>query len=233
MNKGFTLVELSIVLVIIGLLIGGILVGQSMIESSKVGKIVSEIQQYNAIITNFKTTYGKLPGDITTFPNPGDGDGTIDYPGAGAQGEWLRVWQHLYEAEMVNVAYTGLKNGTLVVPGENQPESEVIKDLTYSILYYAGSGFITRATNYLFIGAPEPTSVGLKGNIRTQMASAIDFKMDDGSADTGNLTTWESRYQQQTCHKNYVQSVWTLSSGEYNIDNPDGLCSLMYYADFN
>ncbi len=79
MKNGFTLVELSIVLVIIGLLIGGILVGQSLIESAKINATVQQIQQFDAGVMAFKAKYKFLPGDSPSFG--GDGDGVIDRSG--------------------------------------------------------------------------------------------------------------------------------------------------------
>ena len=76
-KSGFTLVELSIVLVIIGLLIGGILVGQSLIESAKVNKIIGEAQQYQIAIRLFKEKFKQLPGDYnkgTSLGAPANGD---------------------------------------------------------------------------------------------------------------------------------------------------------------
>lgn len=63
MNKGFTLVELSIVLVIIGLLIGGILVAQSMVETAKSQALIRQLGQYDTAAMNFKTKYNTLPGE--------------------------------------------------------------------------------------------------------------------------------------------------------------------------
>lgn len=63
MNKGFTLVELSIVLIIIGLLVGGVLIGQNLIESAKLSAFVSQMQQIDAAAAIFKDKYKALPGD--------------------------------------------------------------------------------------------------------------------------------------------------------------------------
>jgi prepilin-type N-terminal cleavage/methylation domain-containing protein len=66
-NQGFTLIELSIVLVIIGLIVGGVLVGQSLISSAAVRAQISQIEKYQTATNTFRGKYGYLPGDI---PNP-------------------------------------------------------------------------------------------------------------------------------------------------------------------
>ena len=66
-SAGFTLVELSIVLVIIGLLIGGILVARSMISTAKVQSFVRQIGQFDTAIENFRTRYNSLPGDSSVM----------------------------------------------------------------------------------------------------------------------------------------------------------------------
>ena len=80
MRRGFTLVELSIVLVIIGLLIGGILVAQSLVETSKINKVVGQIQQFDIGVRVFKDKFNGLPGDIKFDDSApfGDGDGIIE-----------------------------------------------------------------------------------------------------------------------------------------------------------
>jgi prepilin-type N-terminal cleavage/methylation domain-containing protein len=66
-ESGFTLIELAIVLVIIGLLVGGVLVGRDLIEGAKVSATISQIQKYNTAADTFREKYGYLPCDI---PDP-------------------------------------------------------------------------------------------------------------------------------------------------------------------
>ena len=80
-KKGFSLVELSIVLIVVGLIIGGILVAQSMIEASRNSTTVAQIQQFDSAVANFRSEYKALPGDYKGFGVlTGDGDGIIDMP---------------------------------------------------------------------------------------------------------------------------------------------------------
>lgn len=64
MQNGFSLVELSIVLVILGLLTGGILSGQSLIRAAELRSVVTEYQHYNTAVHSFRNRYMALPGDM-------------------------------------------------------------------------------------------------------------------------------------------------------------------------
>lgn len=67
-KSGFTLIEMSIVLVIIGLIIGGVLVGRDLVSAAQVRAQISQIEKYNAAVNTFRGKYGYLPGDMPDPP---------------------------------------------------------------------------------------------------------------------------------------------------------------------
>src|ERR1700744_5463652 len=81
-KAGFTLIELSVVLVILGLAIGGVFAGTSLMRSSQVNSIMVDEQKYVAAVNNFKQRYNALPGDManaTTYWNSAAGNSSDNY----------------------------------------------------------------------------------------------------------------------------------------------------------
>lgn len=151
MQRGFSLVELSIVLIIIGLLVGGVVSGKALIRRAELRDIIAGFQQYQIAVNSFQEQYKSLPGDMpnatrfwdqaaagsacyTTVSTGtktcnGNGDGIIDYAGAANQRtEVFMFWQHLANAGLIPGKYTGMAGpDTLAdhVFDENAPLSKM------------------------------------------------------------------------------------------------------------
>jgi prepilin-type N-terminal cleavage/methylation domain-containing protein len=135
-RSGFTLIEMSIVLVIIGLVVGGILTGKDLIDAASQRAQVTQVERYNTAVNTFRVKYGNLPGDI---PDPqasqfgfqargtqraqGDGNGIIEgygstadfYGGAESAGETTVFWVDLSTAGLIDGGFNSAS--TTVISG--------------------------------------------------------------------------------------------------------------------
>ena len=151
MKQGFSLVELSIVLVILGLITGGILAGQSLIRASELRSVSAEYSRYVSATQTFRDKYFAIPGDMpnavkfwgaadggtgdsaacmTTTTNDartcnGDGEGRIGT--SSVSNEHLRFWQHLANAGLIEGTYTGvnISPSHYYTVGTNVPRSKL------------------------------------------------------------------------------------------------------------
>ena len=154
-RSGFSLLELSIVLVIIGLLAGGVMVGQDLVRQSELKSVITDFQKFVTARNAFKNKYSGLPGDFrdatrywgrlinashcatnsaaavaTSGACDGNGDGVIiDFAATGNQSaETFQFWRHLALAGMVEGSFSGLSgatNGVNYEFGVNAPGSRV------------------------------------------------------------------------------------------------------------
>lgn len=138
-NKlGFTLIELSIVLVVIGLVVAGVLVGQDLIESAKIRSQISQIEKFNTAANTFRLKYNYLPGDMLvtvapqygfarnlattscgsadmTMASCGNGDGIIGNNMGGARqfAEHHLFWRDLSDAGLIAESFAGPFNSSV------------------------------------------------------------------------------------------------------------------------
>ena len=182
MKKGFTLIELSIVLVIIGLLIGGILVGQSLIVSAQLNSVIRQLQQYNIAADTFQQKFKQFPGDSNLFTPAGDNSKIHD--GSGCRQtiystEQYYTFAHLSQSQMITKQFAlykpttcGGTHSSSIWNGKDKTLWPVINvgNTTSSVLFFKAA----HATYMQFYPARLDTM-------------ALDQKADDGNNATGAL----------------------------------------------
>ena len=173
-QSGFTLIEIAIVLVIIGLLLGGILKGQELITSARVRNIIAQLDGAKAAFFGFQDRYRALPGDftaattqITGATQNGNGDGQITGT------EAIAVWDHLSHAGFINgtYVYNATESAATTPTNPYGGRLQIINDAVY-----ADAGTPTMRLN-LKTGPQIPVNI----------LAEIDRKIDDGNALRGNM----------------------------------------------
>lgn len=188
-QRGFTLVEIAIVLVIIGLLLGGILKGQELITSAQVRNIADQNSGIQAAYYGFIDRYRQVPGDwpataaaqaIPGVTSGGNGDGRLDKNTT----EWeepLALWQQLAKAGFIQGNYTGGTATPLAADTDKAPRNA-----------FSGLMVLYRTTDYA-AGADEPNppaerlNLVLGKGIPVNLLRELDVKVDDGLPNTGVL----------------------------------------------
>lgn len=209
-RHGFTLIEMAMVLVIIGLIIGGIMVGRDLVAAATVRHFTDQIGKYDAGANTFRTKYRGLPGDMkaddaTTFGfttrsgarGHGDGSGTVEgCGGAVVLGcETALFWRDMWQGGLspygtllaTDIPVDGTVSGFTVdqyLPGTP------FRPATYAFMYtFQGRNgyYISSMTAVASDGTP---TIG--AGLTPQEAHNIDDKIDDGAPDNGVVRAMSS-----------------------------------------
>lgn len=228
-QEAFSLMELSIVIAIIGLVIGTILTGMSLAESSRISKTVAEMEAHKSSYVQFQAKYNALPGDFMNasrfFPgtNNGNGDGQLDYWNEGVQ-----AWLHMERAKLVpSGGYTGTTTAGTTVPGVNVPTLAYDPSGGYSFAYEKGESWNNNFGihgNTLHIGRPYAGHTAKSPIFSPRAAYSIDMKLDDGNPTSGILRSWDTSWTPQCIVGTAPDIVYDRSTGEI-------ACSLLLSMD--
>lgn len=181
---GFTLVEIAIVLVIIGLLLGGVLKGQELINSAKVKNIANDFRTIPLFIYGYQDKYKRLPGDDpgvgTRFESSGTaastpegsklGNGVIEgaWDSSTVTDESVLFWQHVRLAGLA-AGSTDFANSAKASLPANAEGGRVGIQMTPPIKGLSGTYYVC--------------STG----INNKLAQQLDITLDDGAPDKGTL----------------------------------------------
>jgi type II secretory pathway pseudopilin PulG len=242
-SAAFTLVELAIVIVIIGLLVGGVLQGQELMDQARQRQVRAEFNGFMAATATFIAKYNGLPGDIRGFRFFGNTTDCLNITNIahsknngcngdsnGVYSQWdsegLLYWKHLARANMIKGDFTGSVSGThgstdcCLKAGENIPVST-----------YNNASYWLRATDESLPARVNNINRFHYGKIRTnganrwlynpvltqQEAYEFDVKFDDGLANSGAIMA-EDGFPTTSC----------MASGDYNKTATSGGC-LFYF----
>ncbi len=194
-SRGFTLVELSVVVLILAVLVLAIMYGQGVLYNAKIRRLITELDEYNQQVMLFHNQYNAYPGDIPsastlwgtscapTLANcNGNGDGYIDFSTTNLlQNESWRAWQHLALAGIGSNKLSGTGTAALSVINGNVPASGVSSNLGWEFRTYTiGSQKYSSLDLYSI-------ATGLKQGITCSDAALIDGKIDDGLPRRGTV----------------------------------------------
>jgi len=191
-QSGFTLVEIAIVLVIIGLLLGGILKGQEMITQAKIKNIVNDFNGITAAINSYQDRYKALPGDdvnaatrwSTQGAIAGDGNGQLctgtcaSPPDAGNR--YMDTVNDTANAKEVNLFWWHLRlsgfvgGSTTAGAGSAASNPNNAANGLMGVQTGGPTGFFT-------------SNMICSSNLQDKIAIAVDTQMDDGTANSGQV----------------------------------------------
>lgn len=231
-DKGFSLIELSIVIVIIGLIVASVVGGAAIVRASKFRVLISDINKIEVAVNTFTLEYKALPGDMRNAKDywssctddgsnqcNGDGDGKIEYyqlPGPRYEA-WrahqLLLLSSLWQQSLTSPGVRGAVSCDLHQSciGQNVPEG-VFEGLGYTINGISSSWGIDIGALDTNVGGYS-TAANFFTNTEVEL---VDKKIDDALPRSGLITSkdWPSG----TCG---VQTI-------YELNNPAKICSIRY-----
>lgn len=241
-SHGFTLVEISIVLMVIGLLTGGVLKGQELIANSRLKSLMGDVNSYRSATWTFKDAYGRLPGDLknanrkipnclgnpTCLPAGGNEDNYVGTPNVGnwshndqssINSEPTQFWIHLKLADLIQ-GMPDTKNKPKEDPNRTiisgtYPDSSL--GGVFEIVHSTEVGDNQAGGHYFILrlsptGDPHPSTAGSQV-LSPKLLARLDRQFDDANPNTGTIMADDAANQ-----------CWDTASHEYVEASDNKIC---------
>lgn len=238
-QKGFTLIEISIVLLIIALLTGAVLQGSEMIRSAELRSMITKVEEHKSAISQFQELYEALPGDMTNATDywsasaNGDGDTTIDIE---TSNEPFRALEQLYLAELIEGSYNGAWGSGFAIGsniGELSRSGVSIYAKCCSTTDYARTLDFNNHINIFTVYSDDDDFRA--GAVSPIEAQNIDDKIDDGIPDFGFVGSSGSytglAYAATGCYSG-TGSTSTYLTANATYKDADG-CQMLFAYDWD
>lgn len=226
-NKAFTLIELSVVIVIIGLIVAGIVAGQSLVRQAQFRSMVSELRLFESAYNTFKLQYDALPGDMNNFSsyvsgsNDGDGNKLIRYQ----DNEDHYLLEHLSKSDLIDGNFTGSLTFT---PGLGTYKSSLKN--THIVINHTTDYFDQQGNIINFVGVTPINSAIASG----PEAQALDLKIDDSTPHKGRMVVnaGAGLTAGTDCMSHAITEPATTNI-TYIVSKNDMACRIYYFIDHN
>jgi prepilin-type N-terminal cleavage/methylation domain-containing protein len=262
-TKAFSLIELSVVLAVIGMIAGAIVGGQALIRNSQLSGVVADYAKYTRAVSQFKNQYKALPGDFADATEywgiaggtgsdatcaaaasvgpetcNGDGNGTITSSTGSAESQ--RFWQHLSNAGYIQGSFNGIPAGaaTSATSNANAPAGSLPSTLWGTWWYVstqAGTANLLHMSylQHLWLGKYSAGSLPNGPAFSAKEAQSVDSKMDDGMPGLGTVIAFRWSTCTNATDMDDINTTYKLYSTATSTPNLGQTCTLIFRNLFN
>ena len=230
-QSGFTLIEIAIVLVIIGLLLGGVLKGQELINTARVRALSNNVDGITSAWFSFSDRYRAFPGDynqasvnLPNIVNDGDGNGLVgDEGGVDSPEERALAWSHLQAAGYITGSYPDATTAPTIAADSYSCSVDTCPDNGFGQGMVINLGALQQSAGTAAVDAHELVTGRA---IPSDVLAELDRKIDDGTPSGGSMQLgtvgigWGEDDEISACQG--------ADADAYNMQTPSANCAAVF-----